>query len=204
MDRLLRVEDQEWFWHHIHELEGANGGKMTVLTPEAHLLYLCAHAMLQHGEYDLRLLRLYDLDRLIAATPDFDWKLCIAGAVQLRWTYAVERALALTQEYFGTMVPEEAMTQLVARRPSNERAEHARRRQMRRTTTEAVVYDLAAMGWSDRVRAAARILAPPPNYMRWRYGLTGNRELPGAYLRRIGHIASDVVDSVRHRMRRNQ
>jgi hypothetical protein len=204
MDRLLRVEDQQWFWHHKEELKSATGGTMTVLTPEAHLLYLCAHAMLQHGEYDLRLLRLYDLDRLIAETPDFDWELCIAGAVQLRWTYAVERALALTQEYFGTMVPEEAMAELIIRRPSEERTEHARRRQTRRTTTESVVYDLAAMGWTDRMRSACRILAPPPSYMRWRYGLTGNRQLPGAYVRRMGHIASDVIDSLRHRVRRYQ
>ena len=164
------------------------------------MLYLCAHAMLQHGESDLRLLRLYDLDRLVAI-PDFDWDVLIGAAIRMRWTYAVERAFTLTQEYFGTHLPAGVLAELAARRPSTEQAEHVRRRQSRRTTSGAVLNDLAAMGWSDRVRAAGRIVAPPPSYMRWRYKLASNRGLPGAYLRRTAHMASDAVRSMRQRLR---
>ena len=203
MDRILRVEDQQWFWHDVEEIEGIDGDGMQALAPEPHLLYLCAHAVLQHGEADVRLLRYYDLDRLLAARADFDWDLLIEGAVRMRWTYAVERALTLTQDFFGTSLPDGILTELKLRRPDDERIEHVQRRSAVRTTTEIVMHDLAAMGWADRVRAAGRIVAPPPSYMRWRYSLDNNRGLPRAYLCRMGNIVSDTVFSIRKRAHRN-
>lgn len=197
LDKLLTVNDQAWFWDHAQTLARKDGADLVVLRPEAHLLYLCAHALLQHGEADLRLIHLYDVDRLLAAHPEFDWGLLVDAAERLRWTYAVERTLALAQAAFQTQAPTAVMAELAARRPRAERPERAVRRQRSLTTTQTVLDDLAAMNWSSRVRAAGRILAPPPSYMRWRYGLESNRGLPGAYARRARRIAADALHSVR-------
>jgi hypothetical protein len=199
LDRLLSLEDQSWFWQQTMSQDLPNGDQVTVPHPESHLLYLCAHAILQHGEADLRLLRYYDIDRLVANTEGFDWDLFVDGATQLRWTYAAQRGLELAQEYFRTVVPTGLLSELTSVRPETERESHARRRQKQRTTTQTVIDDLAAMSWSDRVRAASRIVMPPPGYMRWRYGLSSNRDLPGAYLRRVRRIGSDILVSMRHK-----
>lgn len=199
MDRILTVEDQRWFWHHSTEIESRNGERMSILDAEAHLLYLCAHAMIQHGEADFRLLRLYDLDRLLTASPGFDWGEVLDTAVQLRWTYPVERALTLMHDYFNTPLPDGLLCELASRRPSAERTEHAQRRQSHRTKTQVVADNLAAMDWPARLYVAARIVAPPPRYMRWRYGLNSNLELPGAYLQRMGRMASDALRTARRK-----
>ncbi len=200
-DRILTVEDLSWFWHHRIEIE-RDGRQFYALRPEAHLLYLCGHAVLQHGEADLRLLRYYDLHALIAQTPSMDWGLLVQGAVRLRWTYAVERALRLAQSYFATPLPEDLLSELTAGRPAGEEVAHVTRRQTRRTTSEIVAHDLAAMGWHDRMRTVIRIVAPPPDYMRTRYGLAGAADLPAAYLRRWRHMANDIMVSLRRRLRR--
>ena len=197
LDRLLSLEDQSWFWNQTMVQELPDGARVTVMRPESHLLYLCAHAILQHGEGDLRLLRYYDLDRLVVTTTNFDWGLVLDGARQLRWTYAAQRALEIAQAYFHTPLPDGLLADLATMRPESEREDYAQRRKMRRTTTQTVIDDLFAMGWSDRVRAATRIVLPPPSYMRWRYGLTSNRGLPGAYFRRVRRIGSDILVSMR-------
>lgn len=204
LDRILSVSEQEWFWQHTATYEASDGDRATTLSPETHLLYLCAHAILQHGESDLRLLRLYDLDRILANTDDFDWDLLIEGAVRMRWTYAVERALRLVQEYFATRLPDEVFAELSSMRPQSERTEHAERRRAARTTTQTVIDDLAAMSWSHRLRAAGRIAFPPPRYMRRRYGHAGTLGLPRAYLQRMRRILSDLLQSTRDQTRSNR
>ena len=197
-DRILTVEQLGWFWHHTIDMDRA-GSACRALGPEAHLLYLCGHALLQHGEADLRLLRFYDLHCLVSQTPDLDWDLVVDGAARLRWTYAAERALTLAREYFGTPLPEDLPAWLAANRPPQEKVTHVTRRQMARTTSEIVAHDLAAMGWQDRTRTLARIVAPPPSYMRQRYRLDNDRQLPAAYLRRWSRMAANAVSTVRRK-----
>ena len=197
----MTVESLEWFWHHTVEIKRA-GVQFRTLAPEAHLLYLCGHAMLQHGEADFKLLRFYDMHRLVTETPDLDWTLVIRGAVGLRWTYAVERGLSLACEYFGTPLPDGLLAELTESRPPQEEIAHVTRRQAPSTTSQVVVHDLAAMGWRDRMHTLAQIVLPPPNYMRRRYGLAARYELPGAYLRRWRHMAGDAIHSLRRRLRR--
>ena len=200
-DRILTVEDLTWFWHHTIEMDHGSGAYRT-LRPEAHLLYLCGHALLQHGEADLRLLRFYDLHCLVSQTPDLDWDLLVEGATRLRWTYATERALMLARGYFGTALPANLAARLAAHRSSQEEIAHVTRRQTARTTSEIVAHDLAAMGWQDRLHTLARIVTPPPAYMRQRYSLESDRQLPAAYLRRWSHMSANAVATLRRRARR--
>jgi hypothetical protein len=112
--------------------------------------------------------------------------------VVLGWTYVVARSLALSAAYFGTRVPPEVGTALAARRPAHETAAHAQRRQRPRTLSQVVLHDLAAMDWWARLRTARRILAPAPDYMRWRYEVDTAWQLPGAYWARWCTIAADI------------
>ncbi len=201
IDRILTVEELAWFWHYSIETSRA-GVRFPILAPEAHLLYLCAHAMLQHGEADFKLLRFYDLHCLATQTPDLDWALVVRGAAHLRWTYAAERALSLAQEYFATPLPQGLLAELAAARPPHEVTAHVTRRQLPRSTSETVLHDLAMMGWRDRVRTLFGIVLPPAEYMRRRYALRAGRQLPGAYLRRWGHMAQDAARVLQRNLRR--
>ena len=66
---------------------------MTVLRPEANLLYLCAHTALQHGLSQFVLTRYLDLHLLITQSK-MDWDLVIEKAAALEWAYAVEKVLS--------------------------------------------------------------------------------------------------------------
>jgi hypothetical protein len=193
-DRLLPVQALDWFWQQTMVFGDTGGGEaeMATLRPEAHLLYLAAHALLQHGEADLRLLRFFDLDRLLRATPDFDWELTIAGATTLGWTYVTAHALQLAQRHFATPLPAQVLDMLAARRPAHDTVVHVQRRRRPRTLSERVMHDLATMGWRDGLRTVQRILLPPPAYMRWRYAVDGTWRLPAAYWARWRHMAQDA------------
>ncbi len=193
LDRILTVEQHQWFWQHRCSVKLRSGAFLHTIAQEAHLLYLCAHAILQHGERDMRLIRFYDIDRLVADKPELDWNTIVEGAIQLRWTYATERALQLTSEYFGTNVPATVFDDLRSRRPSDEDVRHAVRRAQYRSLSQVVLDDLAAMTWADRFHASRQIFAPPPRYMRWRYQVASNWALPIAYVRRWRHMAGDAL-----------
>lgn len=193
-DRLLPVTALDWFWQQTMPLAGTRdaGSEMATLRPEAHLLYLAAHALLQHGEADLRLLRFFDLHRLLLSTPDFDWGAASAGAERLGWTYVTARALQLAQRYFATPLPAGLLQSLAACRPAHDTMAHVQRRRQPHTRSERVLHDLSTMGWRDALRSAQRILLPPPAYMRWRYTVDAPWQLPAAYWARWRHMAADA------------
>jgi hypothetical protein len=195
-DRLLTLDQLAWFWGQTEPWSGPG----LRLRPEAHLLYLAAHALLQHGEAALRLLWFYDLHALLQHTPTFDWTLAVDQGVRLGWTYVLGRALALAQRHFGTAIPDGVLAELAARRPSHEQLGHAQRRQRRRTLSETVLDDLATMGWPTRLRAAGRILAPPPSYMRRRYAVQHTWQLPAAYWTRWRTMSADAGRTLRRRV----
>ena len=86
-----------------------------MLQPEAHLLYLCAHDLLHHGEKFTNLRQYLDLHLLITKET-LDWDVITEQAAVLRWTYAVERALTLTSELYNTPVPAPVIPHLRALR----------------------------------------------------------------------------------------
>lgn len=199
-DRLLPLAGLEWFWQQTMKIEGAaQRGGWSTLRPEAHLLYLAAHALLQHGESDLRLLRFFDLHQIIVSTPHFDWEFLVEAATSLGWTYSTARGLQWAQRLFATPLPETVLAHLAARRPEYDTIAHVQRRGQARTLSETVLHDLATMGWGDRLRTAQRIVLPPPSYMKWRYELAGAWQLPAAYWTRWRHMSSDGWRTLRRR-----
>ena len=160
----------EWFWSQAAEATDRQGNPLgfQTLRPEAHLLYLCAHALLQHGEAHLGLLHLYDL-HLLATVYDLDWALIVERAAILRWTYPVERALTLAAEYFGTPVPAWVPEQLRARRPADEDTGIVEQIGAGDTRWAQTVRSLRRLTPRQRVALVWRIVFPPRAYLRTRY-----------------------------------
>jgi len=159
-----------WFWSQAQEATDRAGARLGFMTlrPEAHLLYLCAHALLQHGEAKVGLLHFYDL-HLLATVYDLDWGLIVERAAILRWTYPVERALALIQEYFSTPVPAWAREQLQVRRPADEDTGIVGQIGEGDTRWAQTARDLRRLPPRQRAALVWRIIFPPRAYLRIRY-----------------------------------
>ena len=174
-EALLTGEQLTWFWNQTQELSH-DGTRFTCLKPEAHLIYLCAHAILRHGEGDLHLLRYFDLHLLvIQANPD--WHVVVEQALELRWSYAVERALSLVAQFFDTPLPEFVFSQLRERRPDDEDISRATRLQSDNFRQEKRKLLLAQMPLTVRVGVLFRRIFPPKNYMRHFYAVIPGRSL---------------------------
>ncbi len=162
---ILPQAEQAWFRVATRTVNG-----VTMLTPEATLLYLCAHAILQHGEWQLDLLWVHDIHRLLL-TDRLDWEQVIAQAVRFRWTFAVERMLALAAEYFGTPLPEGVLPRLRAGRPAEERLFKAASRRGAGARWAIMGEKMLALPWHDRARFVREMAFPPPVFMRRRYAI---------------------------------
>lgn len=160
----------DWFWSQTQQAVDRTGATLgfKTLRPEAHLLYLCAHALLQHGEAQIGLLHVYDL-HLLATVYNLDWALIVERAVALRWTYPVERALALAQEYFATLVPAWVAEQLRARRPADEDTRIVRQISDGDTRWVKTIRGLRDLTLRQRVALVWRLVFPPRAYLRTRY-----------------------------------
>lgn len=160
----------DWFWSQAVEATDRQRQPLgfRTLRPEAHLLYLCAHALLQHGEANIGLLHLYDL-HLLSTVYNLDWALIVERAVMLRWTYPVERALTLAAEYFGTPIPAWVPEQLRARRPADEDTTIVEQIGAGDTRWAQTLRSLRRLTPRQRVALVWRIVFPPRAYLRTRY-----------------------------------
>ncbi len=207
LDSRLSPEHLGWFWSQTQSIRLPDGQTLTVLCPEAHLLYLAAHLMLHHGEAWADLRHYLDLHLLLTACP-LDWALVLDQAVALRWTGALERALAVTGDLFGTPLPTEILPVLVARRPADEGPTAPPPPPARVSRWQATHQLLARYPWKDRWRLVVEILLPAPSYLRKRYSIPPHRsvwpyypyrwwdlgyELLGVALGRLTHLPSHMV-----------
>lgn len=162
----------DWFLRRVILLD-TEYGPICTLAPEAHLLYLCAHAQLGHGESQFMLVRYLDIYHLIKAYAPLDWDEVVDQAVRLRWTYAVERALQVVEDYFGPVISPEIPAQLAARRPDDENFSLVLQRQEPGNRWDRLWARMQGEQKSGRVRMALALLFPPPAYIRWRYQVKG-------------------------------
>lgn len=167
---LPDMDDLRWFWTQTQPLTFQNGAPHTalMLRPEAHLLFLCSHATLQHGEGQLVLRQYLDIHLLIEKTP-IDWETLIDRAVHLKWTYAVERALTVTQEYFATALPDTVIATLRARRPPDEDTRIINQLRAPESRLVRVIRSFRQSSPTDRRRELRWLILPPRHYMRTRY-----------------------------------
>lgn len=162
---LLPSGEANWFWSQVRQEE--NDG-VTTLSSEAHLLYLCAHAIYQHDEREAPLLRFFDVHRLIVA-GQLDWACVLERAVRLGWTYAVERTLAQAVHHFRSPVPAVFFDELRTRRPACESTSPTARGRVARWSRLASA--LQRLPTSERLRVLWRGVFPPRDYMERQYSI---------------------------------
>jgi hypothetical protein len=193
--QLLRVSQHlHWFRAQVVETD-AGGVRVRHFTPEAQLLHLAAHAILQHGEAERYLQRFLDCHLVVARTPRLDWDVVLGQAAALDWTYALHRALVRARQHFNTPVPDHVLRALAERGTRATRATNlavALARPGADEPTERARVIGTAQPLHVRLYVGLRTVVPSPAYMRWRYAAKA-WELPGAYLRRWWGIARRIL-----------
>ncbi|HEX2998542.1 MAG TPA: nucleotidyltransferase family protein, partial [Anaerolineales bacterium] len=189
----------DWFWEQTEPLGSSSKDRfehLLMLTPTAQLLYAASHAMLQHGGDKTPLRWYYDLDQLIRlSSSHLDWDLLLMQARKFEWSSALWAALARTQDYFGTAVPE--MVCVCLSRQTDRHASLVKKKQIPPGTKILLENQkLASLNWYGKIRLVLALLVPSPAYMRWRYKLKNLWELPFYYPFRWWGIGRDAVYTV--------
>jgi hypothetical protein len=186
----------EWFWEQTkpvsHSQVGENLEQLYILSPEAQLLYLAAHAMLKHGSRSAPLRWFYDLDLLVRFySADINWDLILRQARLFQWSSSLYAALAQTHDYFNTRVPEQVLSTL-----SESRDRHGELILAKGNVPSTRVLEerqgLMERKWFGKIIVIFGLLFPSPAYMRWRYGLKSFWNLPVWYLYRWWSIVKDT------------
>ena len=195
----LASDQGAWFWKQRQQVQ-IQGHTLTTLQPEAHLLYLCAHALLQHGEAQSLLMHYLDLHLIISHSP-INWTRLIEQAVVFRWTYAVERALTTLTNLFGTQVPPNMLEALRQKRPAAEVTSQVEVLAGAGSHFEKVMRLMAGESLRSKSRLAAAILFPERSYIRARYSVPPGQALWPWYLRRWAHQGLEAWRAIRSRRR---
>jgi hypothetical protein len=186
----------DWFWTQTQALNNARFPNLLMLTPAAQILYASAHAMLQHGGGMAPLCWFVDLDRLIRLYAErIDWDNLLSQAKIFEWGSALDAALAQTQEYFDTPIPNyvrvelsgykdrhKDLVELLKSKPVTHMQEERQR--------------LISLNAYGRMRLLLALIIPTPAYMRWRYGLKTSWALPIYYPIRWWEIFKDGLQTL--------
>jgi len=169
-DADRRSPELDWFCQEIQSSKMSDNVPVYIFSPTANLLYLCAHLMLQHGEYRSSLLWFYDLHLLIDKYWDsIDWDRLPEISARFHWADAVYLALVGVHMRFGTDLPGGIIEKIKA---------HSDPRTRRMVDINAEISDerLAnllisreAYNLSARMRMGMTHIFPGAAYMRWRY-----------------------------------
>jgi len=170
-ERHHHAPDVAWFWDQTEEWKVDDPlPSVFQLTPTAHLLYLAAHLMLQHGGARARLLWFYDLHLLIEREAGrIRWGELAQRAREFHWSAALLAALNGARERFGTPLPEGFPALLTTERDALA-ARLARRWAAPLQTRATAVWNAASsLDRSARLRLMLGVLLPSPAYVRYRY-----------------------------------
>jgi hypothetical protein len=185
-----------WLWEQTELLDAMRG--LLILKPEAQLLHLCVHALLQHGETVIPLIAFFDIHQLLSQTT-INWSMVIDRAVEFGWTFVVDRALRHTSELFGTPVPADVLAELHARRPAGESIYPVVMLEGKGARWEHMKNYLATMTLEGQIREILKTVVPPRVYMRNRYAIRGGRMVWPYYFRRWFDQGGEVLAWIRRR-----
>jgi hypothetical protein len=197
-DTDWRSPSLDWFYRRteairISQQNFQSGSRHLILTPTAHLLYLSAHLMLQHGGSQARLIWLYDLHLLVCHIRSrLDFEELIKVAQEIHWTPALKDALSASNSCFNTYLPPEIR---VTGSPSTDNDSHRmvqRKKQSLQTRTLNVWDGLVSLDWNTRFRLLLGLIFPHPSYMRSRYALSPEWLWPLSYPYRWIDILKNV------------
>ena len=155
-----------------------------VLGPEAQILHLCGHLVVQHGDEEPRLLWLHDVAEVLVHYRDqLDWQELLKRAQDCALVLPLQRVLGQVAAEWGAPVPAGALAQLNALRPAQaEMQVVAWRTAAERPVAQRFWSDVASMsGWRQRLHYAWIQLFPSAAYMQERYGIRHRLLVPLYY-----------------------
>jgi hypothetical protein len=196
---LISHKAEEWFWSQVRRPAEDSG--YGVLRDEARLLYLSAHAFLHHGEAGSDLRYLFDVHQLVTLRQP-DWQIVVDQAVTFQWAPAVDRALSLSQHYFGTQVPNSVVRQLQSVQGDVINAKRVSHLQQKGYRWENITRFLSQLSFGQRLRVVARLLFPPVGFMRSRYEIKPERPVWPLYLYRWADLTGSMLSALRNRLSR--
>ena len=191
----ISFDQMDWFWNQIEKLPDDKNG-FWVLRPEANLLYLCAHTILKHG-FDPSLVRYFDLHLLISKSA-LDWRLIVDRSIDLRWSYAVERVLTQTQQYFTTPIPEWIFNELRVRRSTSETTSYFTGLPGEGARWKSTMSELSHYSLKQRVQRIFALTYPPAQYMRQRYAIPPGQTVLPFYFYRWFDAGREAANALRH------
>ena len=181
-----RAPDPRWFLERTEQwrpppsvlaTSSSSSFKGRQLDPTAHLLYLSAHAMLQHGGASARMIWFYDIHLLLSRWGGrVRWSEALEQARVLQWDAALAAALERSRALFRTPLPAGLLEELAVEPPhrgARGAREVRRRRDPGRRRADVVWSELRSVGIGRGFLWALGILFPRPEYMRWRYPQAG-------------------------------
>lgn len=192
--------DVAWFLSQRDTIPFRNTN-IQALLPEAHLLYLCAHAQLGHGEAQSPMLRYFDMSLLLQHYEQFDWQLFVNQAIRFNWAYAVARALQIVVRLFDVPVPTELFSTLESGRSLNDNATFPDRRSVVQNRWESVYTYSLTLNWRARIRFLYRVIFPPRSYMAWRYNVNRQWQVPFYYPYRWSRGAQEAIRAIAKHLR---
>lgn len=190
----------DWFWQNLIPSQAAQGeinletkNYCFSLNPNANLLYLSAHQMLQHGGELTSLYWLLDIHRLITCRDkQIDWQALVEQAGIHAWSGAVQAALEAVKDCFDTNLPDGILSRLQAQTGPNDVLVEMK-------STQASTHILgewkkiSSLSWRGRILLVLALTFPAPAYMRWRYDPHPPWIWPIYYVFRWTGILFDVV-----------
>jgi hypothetical protein len=189
----------DWFWSQTELLDVSLQTRfenLRMLTPTAQVLYAASHAMLQHGGKDAPLRWFYDLDRLINLYAErINWDLLLSQAKVFEWSSALDAALSQTYAYFNTPIPDSVRASL-----SGYFDRHQKLVALLKIKPVTHILEerqkLQSLNFYGRFRLVLALIAPSPDYMRWRYPIKSSWMLPAYYFIRWWGIFKDAIRTV--------
>jgi hypothetical protein len=199
-NRLLTEKQMSWFMNQTCIFLQEDAQPCMTLSPEAHLLYLSAHNMLQHGESQTCLMR--DLDVHLLITKNImDWDVVINQAVVLGWTCAVARSLERASDFFITPIPNEIFKQLKELKPAYEDPTLLIQKRGQGQRWVGVKEQLSNLSRKKRIRYIFQNFFPKPAYMRSRYGVESHKSILLYYPYRWFDQSCEIVRSLNQRIK---
>lgn len=171
-----------------------NGQTALTFKPEYHLLYLCAHMFMQHGEEVIGLRHLLDV-HLMIQHYDIDWTLVVEESQLLRWTYLVDYTLQRVKAHFDTPIDDSISHMLKSYRPENETINQEFLAERRFEEGESFLHYIKELDFNDQFTAIRQIAFPPQTYMRERYDIPDNMPVFPYYLYRSGYQLKEILQA---------
>jgi hypothetical protein len=181
----LRHVPMDWFWENSDTI-AIGGQPFQVLNVEANLVYLPAHLALHHRFQGLH--SYLDLALLIVQNQcHIDWPKVIDAARSFELLTALRETMERLAQCWPSLPLEEPRRQIACLKPSHMDARlfHLLTAQSRSTTLDFYTTLVSLPDYPARARYAWYNLFPQPAYMRGRYRVNANWQLPYWYLYRL-------------------